>query len=54
MRCIDTNAAPTEISGVVDKLQHEMYWNIENELTEEQEEKDKLQHEMYWNDISAL
>ena len=34
-----------------DKLQHEMYWNLDDLQVLNSDTTDKLQHEMYWNDL---
>ena len=34
---------------LLDKLQHEMYWNMANAENAKFTLSDKLQHEMYWN-----
>ena len=55
MRCIETktmNYFKLEVSR--DKLQHEMYWNLEINVNDIKENFDKLQHEMYWNLIFHL
>ena len=36
-----------------DKLQHEMYWNIQRTAKRNREPRDKLQHEMYWNRLNC-
>ena len=38
----------------VDKLQHEMYWNISRCYISIKRIGDKLQHEMYWNLAGAI
>ena len=49
MRCIETTpSAPTKADRH-DKLQHEMYWNLESRTPSRLTWQDKLQHEMYWN-----
>ena len=50
MRCIETLLLVIQfLQRLLDKLQHEMYWNNGVDGFNSSVQDDKLQHEMYWN-----
>ena len=51
MRCIETCLQLMVRWHNLDKLQHEMYWNLYCHFLPPWCTSDKLQHEMYWNNV---